>query len=302
MIEEVKDEKKVGPLMVSAKDRYVATLPENPTDDIEFPLEPSCFIFTGKSRSGKSVCMKSILYGFFKRGYFKQVLIFCPTKVNRGWEIFSSKEEYDKYVVDKYDERILMKFIQSIKDHMAKGNPAIPNLIVWDDCQGVLHSESEYFVNFLCTYRHFGCTLMFASQYLNKGISTTLREQVCYGFIFRPQQARAYKALFEAFGGYLYIQDTSNWSEEEKMNKEEMNDTQCFRAFRALLNDAIKEKYRCLLWLADKDDKSQGYGFHIATPAPAFKITVGTKKKHPALASKSVMDILMKYNPEKKKS
>lgn len=289
MIEEVKDQKKVVAPATAGKERRIADVPQNPGDPIEFPLHPSMMLFNGKSCSGKSVCMKRIIYDFVKRGYFKKILIFCTTKSNGSWNIFKHQEEYDKYVKDRYDEKVLEKYVQFLKDYFVQHKVALPNLIVFDDCQGVLTKHTPFFENFLCTFRHLGCTLMFASQYMAQGLSTTMREQAGYAFIWQPAQHRAYLSLSEAFGTYFY--KTEN--EEYIPSKREAD-----KAFKSLLNEAHKQDYQCLLYLGDKKSKEEGYAFFTAEPAPEFKASFGSKKKHPALASKSVMDIM---NADKKK-
>ena len=74
------------------------------------------------------------------------------------------------------------------------------SFILFDDLVGVLTQNTPFFQNFVTTARHLNISIVIAAQYIAKGISTTLREQVNFAIMFRSKNQRTLKYLYESFG------------------------------------------------------------------------------------------------------
>src|SRR4051812_44505932 len=97
--------------------------------EFELPKEPKMFLFLGKPKVGKSHCMRSLLYAYFKCKYFRFGIAFVPTKFNNEWNCLP-----DKYVRDDYSDDNLDKWVKHLrKMREEKGKEGMPrNFIVLD--------------------------------------------------------------------------------------------------------------------------------------------------------------------------
>lgn len=199
---------------------------------------PSCILLCGKPRAGKSSCIKFLLCKhsldrFKGCAKFEFGLVFTRTKFNTFYSQFLPEE----YVIEGYDEDILMKYLQGLEDEISKGNKVPPNYIVLDDLIALLQKNNPFFTNFLATHRHYNTTIFLATQHLKTGANTTLRECCSHAIIFNSKTFNTTQSLFENFGGlFKNVAD-----------------------FRRCLQETTKEPYTAMLYISDEDNIDKNY-------------------------------------------
>lgn len=161
--------------------------------------------FIGKRKSGKSFCIRDLLYT-------KKDIPMC--KVVSGSEmanpffsdfIPSSFIETD-FRAEKIEKIIKRQqtLLQAIKQNPQQyGNKDPRFLILFDDC---LHDnswqKSSTVRNIFMNGRHFKLFFILAMQYV-LGISPNLRTNIDYVFIFRDSSYQNRRKIFDCFGGAI---------------------------------------------------------------------------------------------------
>jgi len=234
------------------QDEVVAKQHETEIDDKDvynlFPLKPQIFVFVGKCGSGKSVCVKSIMYNYAKKQYFRFGIAYVKTKFNHSYEFIP-----DKYVLDKYTEKQFANYLSKLRGLKEKKGAIPPNFVIFDDMVGSINMNTGVMASFLSTHRHYNTTIFFTSQYIcAKNSSTTLmREITNFAFIFRTSFKNSLKSLYEAYG-----QLTNDYDE-----------------FVKLFMDITDEEYCCLMyWNKDRGSKYDSYFKFQAPNPPEYKI------------------------------
>ena len=198
---------------------------------------PSCILLVGKPRRGKTnairfLLIKHSLDKFKGSAGFEFGLVFTRTKFNHDYDFLP-----DDYVIEGYDEEVLMKYLEGLEQEIAKGNKVPPNFIVFDDLIGLLSKNNPFLTNFLGTHRHTNTHIFLATQHLKTGASTTLREVCDKSIIFNSKTFNTTQSLFENFGGLF-----SNVSE-----------------FRKCLQEITQEPFTAMLYLLDEDNIAKNY-------------------------------------------
>lgn len=197
-----------------------------------FPKKPAqIMLFLGRPNSGKSYCIKSIIYNF--RDHFKFGMCITGTKFNNDYDYIP-----DKYIIDNYNEEYLKSYVDNLKKIREGKKELQPNFLIIDDMLGKIDLYSNFWINLISIHRHLNMYIFFACQYLKaKGSATILRETCNYAFMYRSVYQNTVKSLYEAFGGLF---DT-------------------YEEFKKVLNETTKEKYNCLLFINGKDDIENSY-------------------------------------------
>jgi hypothetical protein len=152
----------------------------------------------------------------------------------------------DKYVIPYYSDDILKKYLDTLEKYTTKKNKPIPNnFIIFDDVIGSL-KNSDLFKQFIAMYRKYNTWCFIASQYASY-VNTLAREQITYAFIFKQQTKNAFEMIYEAIG-QAYTKDE----------------------FKEVLNEATKEKYSCLLYIADEEDGKQYHTYIAPEKIPSY--------------------------------
>ena len=195
----------------------------------------------GTCGSGKSFLLRNLIYQFSKNNMFKFGTVFTGTSFNSDYD-FMPKES----VHDDYSEAKLAKYIGKLRTwlELHPGEKLPPNFLILDDLLGRIKLNSHVFNNLISTFRHYNMTIFITSQYFVKNISTLLRELTDVAFIFRTRFKNSQVSLYEAFGQMLDDQDE----------------------FNEVLNEATKDKYACLVYLARKEEKEESYMSFQAPP------------------------------------
>jgi hypothetical protein len=226
------------------------------------PKKPAIMMFIGKPGSGKSHCIKSLLYSFQKNKFFGFGMAFVATKFNHDYEYLP-----DELVSDQYTDKNLEKYINLIKKTiLEKGKDAVPNnFIILDDLLGRIKFYSDEFTHFISTFRHTKTYVFISSQYLGaKGSSTALREYCNHAFLWRSNTANSVDMLYNAFGLF------SNSSLKRIFaNQDEFHDL--LMTATDPTAEGGKNRHRCLLASNVIDEEPCFHFFKAATPPP-FKI------------------------------
>lgn len=162
---------------------------------------PQVYLMLGRPRSGKSHLTKWLLYSYFdQRRHAKNppswVMVFTGSKFNDdyiGMIPENALIEYDEAVFEDYVE-----YLKHLKSEMRGKMPH--SVIVLDDVVGLFSSTNKTFQNFVTIHRHLNCTIIISVQYLLGNVSTTFRECVSCGFLFKSATMNTLKAIHAVFG------------------------------------------------------------------------------------------------------
>jgi hypothetical protein len=157
------------------------------------------FIFVGKSERGKTHFMRWLIHDQmkFKHMPVKVGLVFVQTRFNRTFDFVPPDR-----VIQGYKQEVLQQYVQNVERLIAINGYAPPSFIVFDDLVGILNNETQWFINFIGTYRHYNITIYIAVQYLSgrHAISPIMREQTTAAILFNSKTTRTVTNLYESFG------------------------------------------------------------------------------------------------------
>jgi hypothetical protein len=211
-------------------------------DNIEIDFEPcSCYLLSGKSKSGKSYLMKYLITSkAFSSDKYKFGIVFTTSGIYNDDYDFLPKKSVREFNEDTF--KAWFDHLKSLKERYGDNIPR--NFIVFDDLMGVL-SDSNLVKNFISSYRHWGTDIYIAVQYVASSASSTLlRQQVNYAFIFRDSNMDSLKYLYKAFG-----------QQYDKLTD-----------FKTHLNKATEEQFSSCLYIRDELDRDKNYLSFLAPP------------------------------------
>lgn len=215
--------------------------------EIDFE-KPQVMTFVGACGKGKSFLLRNLIKQFSKQGVFKFGLVFSSTEFNPDYDFMPKGS-----VHGNYSEASLKRYMDKLKNYLEEnpGSKLPPNFLILEDLLGILKTNSSIFSNLISTYRHYNMSIFITSQYLVKNVSTLLRELTRTAFIFKTRFKNSQVALFESFGQLCESQDE----------------------FNQMLDDATKDKYSCLVYMADKESKEESYiSFKCSGDDETFKL------------------------------
>lgn len=192
------------------------------------------FVLIGKSFRGKSYLMRYILTDWLSTGKVKFGLVFCKTTFNNDFTSFLPQDK----VIEGYNEEILKKYVENIKNIIKNNGSIPPSFIVFDDLSGVLNG-SDWFNNFVCTFRHFNIHIFIATQYLTgrNAVSTVMREQTNFAIMFQSRTKNTLDNLYKNFGGLF----------------------PSFEDFKEYFLQATKQQYTAMLYSEHIDELEDNY-------------------------------------------
>jgi hypothetical protein len=209
-------------------------------------------MFLGKSARGKSHFIRYLLQDRFANGGWKFGMVFCPTAFTGDYNWPPKKA-----VRLKYDEPVLMKYVNNLKkivdEKKQDGKKIDPNFIIFDDVIGVLRGQTEFFINFMGSFRHTRTSIIIASQYMTarNSISTVMRAQVNYAFLFKTRNKIELENYYNNFGQLF----------------------DSYNEFVQYFKDNTEQEYVCILWLDTKDDLEENY-LPVIAPAELDDIKI----------------------------
>lgn len=157
------------------------------------------FVLVGKSFKGKSHFIKWLVFNKFMHGQppWEFGLVFAKTKFNNGYD-FLPKDK----ILQGYNERVLKQYVENIEKIIKQKGFVAPSFIIFDDLVGILNNQSQWFINFISTHRHYNISIVIAVQYLSgrNAISPIMREQTSVAVMFNSKTRRTLENLYESYG------------------------------------------------------------------------------------------------------
>ncbi len=229
---------------------------ESKDNSLNLGNNPYVAVFIGKPRSGKTFCMRGIVYN--------------STLVDKHWKFgrcYSTSGQYNedwkdylpKHAIKPWDPDEFQNYIESLRLYREKHGNIPPNFIIFDDLLGMKDFLNNSFVlNFFSCHRHTGTTVLLSAQYTGKGTNTVLREITNYAFMWKSLTVRSREYLADNFGVLC--------SDKDK--------------FLKLLDKATMSKdYGCLFYNANKDSAKEAYSKFICDgKIPKFKLEFNVGK------------------------
>lgn len=208
------------------------------TDDDSAAL----YVLVGKSRKGKSHLTRYILMNRLLSKQWHFGLVFCKSKFNNDYTSFLP----DNRIYEGYNEQVLMKYVNNLKKIVKEKGKVPASFIIFDDLIGVLNNATDWFNNFISTFRHVNINVFICVQYLTgkNAVSPIMREQTNFAILFQSRTRRTIENLYESYGGLF---DT-------------------IEQFKQHFFNATKVKYSAMLYSEDVDDRDENY---ITIQAPA---------------------------------
>ena len=199
---------------------------------------PSCVLLVGKPKLGKTSALKFTLLkhsldNFYGCAKYEFGIVFSRSKFTGEYDFIGN----DEYVYEDYDEAILQRYIDGLKNMVEQGKPVPANFVVFDDMIGLLQKRTPFFINFLGTHRKTNTTIFLATQHLKTGSSTTIREICTHAIIFNSKAMNTLQSLYENVGMLF-----SNFGD-----------------FKDNFFDITKEKFTAMLYLQDVDNVTDNY-------------------------------------------
>jgi hypothetical protein len=157
-----------------------------------------CFLFVGKPKSGKSNGIKAVIMSqcLKKRSRYDFGLVFTGTKFNKDYDYIPKQ-----YIIEGYDENVLQKFLDIIKERIEKEKKIPISFIIIDDMMGILNNYESLLTHVITCRRHYKIDIYLACQYVARCSSTTLRACVSYAVLFATRDRASLEALYKSFGG-----------------------------------------------------------------------------------------------------
>lgn len=210
--------------------------------------KPAIMLFVGKPARGKSNAIKYfIIKNAVERKRYQFGLVFTRTKFNKDYDYIDPK-----YVIGGYDEDVLKRYLSAIENKLEQGKEVGRNFIVFDDLIGLLSKHDKFLINFFATHRHTKTDVYMATQHLNTGANTTLRECCTYAFMFGSKQFNTIRSLYENFG--------------------QLFDT--IEEFKKRFYEVTSEPFTAMLYLGDEDDVEKNYLRFKAPDVSKLKVKV----------------------------
>lgn len=166
------------------------------------PQEPGTgylYVSVGKSGRGKTHWVVWLLTCMLHRPIspLKFGLVFVKTKYKHSYKFIP-----EKAIIQGYNELVLRRYILNLEREYEKTGWVAPNFIVFEDLTGILNNQTDWFTNWLATFRHLNTSIFINSQYLTgrKAISPITREQTNFAFMFNSKTRRTIENLWESYG------------------------------------------------------------------------------------------------------
>lgn len=167
--------------------------------------DPFIGVFCGAPRSGKSYCIKSMVYHCLKKKYMDYVVVICPTaglgdnydyvpEEDVHKEINRKRKKVEKDSPPEYEYPFLTGLVEQ-----QRKNPKYRCWLIMDDCFGEISLLHKQWKSLLISYRHHRISILIASQYANGFITPTLKEVSTYVMIWQQDTKKSKKIVYENF-------------------------------------------------------------------------------------------------------
>lgn len=170
----------------------------NNNDRDKIPVQvPGLTLVFGGQGYGKTSAIKAILYENRQRYSFG--IIFTHTGFSDdGFRKFIKDR---RFIHPRYNPDVIERVKQIQKKRIiANRKRAKPCYIVFDDCLEKEAWRDESFTNLLYQLRHYRVHCIISTQY-PASIPSNLRSNAFSTLIFKPNGYRAFRAIYESYGG-----------------------------------------------------------------------------------------------------
>lgn len=222
--------------------------------------EPKIFVLVGSCASGKSYMLKYMMKKFGEKRHFAFGICLTSTKFTGDYSYLPERSvrDFDMDYLEKYINHLRDKIEKGKKEHGPKWK--LPhNFVIIDDSLGLVGGSSKngqvgFFQNFVSTHRHTRTTIFLLSQLLtaSRSVSTVVRANTSYGFLWPTNMLNAVNGLYENYG--------------QMFTKKE---------FKAELDKCRERKYSCLVFSNNPHFKTAAEAYcRIVAPAnvPDFEL------------------------------
>ncbi len=163
------------------------------------PNAGQLFVFVGKSERGKTHFMKWLIYDqMLRRDHpIKSGLVFVKTKYKHSYDFVPEER-----VIEGYNEAVLIQYVGNLQKMLESEGSLEPSFLIFEDLVGILNNRTQWFTNFIGTFRHLNITIYIAVQYLTglHAVSPIMREQTSFAIMFNSKTTNTIRNLFENYG------------------------------------------------------------------------------------------------------
>lgn len=178
---------------------------------------PAITLLAASPGSGKSYCIRWMVYELFRRKKFDYGIVWSPTAHTGAYD-YMPKNVYPIFTLKRsraskdepYEYR--NEELDLVMEYQRK-NPKSRAFLIFDDCLGSVKWQSQQMLNLITTYRHLRLTIFIATQYMYQ-IPPFIRECSKFAVIFDQVQRRSIKAVYETFFGTMEEHELRRWLEQ----------------------------------------------------------------------------------------
>ena len=153
--------------------------------------DPFIGVFCGAPRSGKSYCIKSMVYHCLKKKYMDYVVVICPT-AGEGDEYYYVPEEDVHNEINRRRKKVEKDsppeyeypFLTGLVEQQRK-NPKYRCWLILDNCFGKISLNHKQWKSLLTAYRYLRISILITSPRTNGFITPALKEVSTYAMIWK---------------------------------------------------------------------------------------------------------------------
>lgn len=167
--------------------------------------DPFIGVFCGAPRSGKSYCIKSMVYHCLKKKYMDYVVVICPT-AGEGDEYYYVPEGYVHMEINRKKKKVEKDsppeyeypFLTGLVEQQRK-NPKRKCWLILDNCFGKISLNHKQWKSLLTAYRYLRISILITSPHTNGFITPALKEVSTYAMIWQQDTKKSKKTVYENF-------------------------------------------------------------------------------------------------------
>lgn len=153
----------------------------------------SIILIFGSQKSGKTTCMRALIYNEAKKKTFDHCLLFSATKDKSSYDFLD-----DEYKYEAYDLDALKKYVNMCRE-LNKREIVTKGLLILDDIVGELHFKNDFFSNLFSNHRHYGISIILISQSIIT-VPPQLRSLITYGCVYKYISEQDLEKIYACFG------------------------------------------------------------------------------------------------------
>ncbi len=169
---------------------------------------PATFLIIAKRYSGKTHLLKWMMSQLLAehppsgsqphKNFDLGIIVSRTAKATGEWNILPNK-----YIISNYDEDIVKKLYEYCDKKKRQKKP-VRMFMIFDDIVGFVNLKTDFMGTLITTARHIGISLFFISQKMTDTIPPVLRTNSDYVFVFKNQNMKEVRDVWEEYGSALY--------------------------------------------------------------------------------------------------